>query len=71
MAQGKSLRGFASMDPEKRRSICSEGGKAAHRNGTARKWTREEAILAGKKGGQIAGRNRFKKDRSQVPPLSA
>lgn len=44
-------RGFASMDPEKRRSIASMGGKAAHRLGVAHEWTSEEAQAAGRKGG--------------------
>lgn len=48
----KSKRGFASMDPEKRRKICSLGGKAAHAKGTAHKWTTEEAREAGRLGGQ-------------------
>lgn len=45
-------RGFASMTKEKRRSIASLGGKRAHQLGLAHKWTREEAIQAGKKGGK-------------------
>ncbi len=42
-------RGFASMSPEKRREIASQGGKAAHIQGTAHKWTSEEARIAGQK----------------------
>jgi uncharacterized protein len=42
------------MSPEQRRRIASLGGKAAQRKGTAHKWTREEAIAAGKKGGKVA-----------------
>lgn len=42
------------MDPEKQRKIASEGGKAAHRKGTAHKWTPEEASAAGKKGGRAS-----------------
>ncbi|GAC1524876.1 MAG: hypothetical protein NVS2B4_00330 [Ramlibacter sp.] len=30
--QGKSNRGFASMDPERQRQIASEGGKARSQN---------------------------------------
>jgi general stress protein YciG len=44
-------RGFASMDREKQREIASKGGKAAHRKGAAHEWTREEAQIAGRKGG--------------------
>ena len=50
----KEDRGFASMDPEKQRSIASKGGKAAHAKGRAHKWTVEEAREAGRKGG-LAG----------------
>ena len=48
-------RGFASMDGKKRREIASKGGKAAHALGSAHRWTREEARLAGKKGGEASG----------------
>jgi hypothetical protein len=43
-------RGFASVDTETMRRIASEGGKAAHHYGTARKWTLEEAREAGRLG---------------------
>jgi general stress protein YciG len=39
------------MDPERKREIASEGGRAAHRKGTAHQWTRDEARDAGRKGG--------------------
>lgn len=45
-------RGFASMDPMKQKMIASKGGKAAHKKGTAHKWTSEEARLAGRRGGR-------------------
>jgi general stress protein YciG len=51
-------RGFASMDPEKRRAICSKGGKAAHAKGTAHQWTSTEAQEAGRKGGQASNGGR-------------
>ena len=47
-----SRRGFAAMDSEKQRQIASEGGKAAHRQGVAHRWTSAEASEAGRKGGQ-------------------
>lgn len=59
----KQDRGFASMDPEKHRRIASEGGKAAHRKGRAHEWTPEEARIAGRKGGSVAGRA---KDKARV-----
>lgn len=44
-------RGFASLSPEKLRQITSKGGIAAHVQGVAHEWTKEEARAAGKKGG--------------------
>lgn len=49
-------RGFASMSPEKKREIARKGGKAAHAQGRAHKWTSEEARVAGRKGGTISRR---------------
>ena len=51
-------RGFAAMDPDKQKRIASEGGRAAHRQGVAHEWSRDEAREAGRKGGQIVSRNR-------------
>jgi general stress protein YciG len=53
---GKSKRGFASMDPARQRQIASEGGRAAHEKGTAHEFNSEEARKAGSKGGQAAHR---------------
>lgn len=47
-----SKRGFAAMDSEKQKQIASAGGKAAHRQGVAHRWTSVEASEAGRKGGQ-------------------
>ena len=58
MSNGKSRRGFASMDEETRREIASKGGKAAHKKGTAHEFTSEEARKAGKKGGEVVSRDR-------------
>ena len=57
MTNGKSNRGFASMDVEKQREIARKGGKAAHAKGTAHRFTPEEARIAGRKGG-LASENR-------------
>jgi uncharacterized protein len=51
-------RGFAAMDREKQKRIASEGGRAAHRQGVAHEWNRDEAREAGRKGGQIVSQNR-------------
>jgi len=53
-----SRRGFASMDPDKQRSIASKGGKAAHAKGTAHEFTSEEAREAGRRGGMVVSQNR-------------
>lgn len=53
-----SRRGFASMDPDKQRSIASKGGKAAHAKGTAHEFTPEEAREAGRRGGMVVSQNR-------------
>lgn len=39
------------MDKEKQREIASKGGKSAHAKGTAHQYTKEEARIAGRKGG--------------------
>jgi len=51
---GSSNRGFAGMDPEKQREIASEGGRAAHEQGSAHEWDSEEAREAGRKGGEAS-----------------
>ncbi|NLR77724.1 KGG domain-containing protein [Chitinophaga eiseniae] len=53
-----SKRGFASMDPEQQRAISREGGRAAHQQGVAHKFTSDEARAAGKKGGEAVSKNR-------------
>jgi uncharacterized protein len=53
----KRGRGFASMDPEKQRSIASKGGKVAHEKGHAHEWTVDEAREAGRKGGAASHRH--------------
>ena len=55
---GTSKRGFASMDPERKREIASKGGRAAHEKGTAHEFSPEEARNAGRKGGEVVSRNR-------------
>jgi general stress protein YciG len=48
----KSNRGFAAMDRERQREIARQGGRAAHQQGVAHRWTSEEAREAGRKGGE-------------------
>lgn len=52
---GVKRRGFASLSPERRREIASQGGRAAHAQGTAHEWTAEEARRAGRIGGSRRG----------------
>ncbi len=56
MANKGNGRGFRSMDRETVRRIASEGGKTAHRKGTAHEFTSEEAREAGRKGGLARSR---------------
>jgi general stress protein YciG len=51
-------RGFASMDPARQRQIASQGGRAAHQQGTAHEFDSEEARVAGRKGGEVVSRDR-------------
>jgi len=60
----KSKRGFAAMSQEQRRAIASLGGKAAHAMGRAHTYTREEAKIAGRKGG-------LKRNYPGIPDLKA
>jgi hypothetical protein len=55
-------RGFAGMNPAKRKAAQSKGGIRAHELGTGHEWTREEAIANGRKGGIISrgGRGKLK-----------
>jgi len=55
---GIARRGFASLNSDERRSISSKGGHAAHKKGTAHKFSPEEARLAGRKGGEKTSQNR-------------
>ncbi|HEY8077305.1 MAG TPA: KGG domain-containing protein [Labilithrix sp.] len=50
----KQKRGFAIMDPEKRREIARRGGRAVHDQGKAHHFTHEQAVDAGRKGGAAA-----------------
>ncbi len=55
---GKSRRGFASMDAARQKEIASKGGRAAHAKGTAHEWSSDEARVAGRKGGEVVSRDR-------------
>ncbi len=57
-SEGKSRRGFASMDEGRQREIASKGGRAAHAKGTAHEFDSSEARAAGRKGGEAVSRNR-------------
>jgi len=55
---GLFRRGFASLSAERRKQIARAGGLAAHKKGTAHKFTPEEAKYAGRKGGKTTSSNR-------------
>jgi general stress protein YciG len=50
----KKVKGFAALSPERRREIASKGGRTAQRKGAPHRWTRAEAVEAGRKGGQAS-----------------
>ena len=54
----KQRRGFAVMDRETLRAICSQGGRTAHAHGKAHRFNPEEASQAGKKGGATVSADR-------------
>lgn len=68
-AERKQKRGFAAMDAERQRELASQGGRAAHEQGVAHEWNREEAKAAGKKGGQVSGYKRRNGRNDQEPLL--
>ena len=54
----KQRRGFAVMDPNTLRAVCSQGGRTAHAHGRAHRFNPEEASRAGKKGGASVATDR-------------
>jgi hypothetical protein len=56
--RSRGIQGFASMPTDQQRAIASQGGKAAHAQGTAHQFTVAEARAAGKKGGKAVSRDR-------------
>ena len=56
-ASGNS-RGVAGMTDQRQRAIAAQGGRAAHKQGTAHEFSPAEAREAGQKGGQTVSRNR-------------
>jgi len=54
-ATGRRPRGFGAMRPERVSEIASMGGVAAHKRGTAHKFTKGDplAVAAGKKGSAV------------------
>ena len=62
-----SRRGFAAMDREKQKQIASQGGRAAHQQGVAHRWTSAEASEAGRKGGQNSRGSRSNNEGENQP----
>jgi uncharacterized protein len=65
-SQPRRGRGFAGMDAERQRQISAEGGRAAHRKGTAHEFDSQEAREAGRKGGQASGGSRRRRNGTEV-----
>jgi general stress protein YciG len=61
-------RGFAAMDPSLVSELAKRGGMAAHRAGTAHRFTSDEARLAGRKGGMAT---HAKRSMTGTPPKSS
>lgn len=59
-------RGFASMDPARVRELARRGGLAAHRSGAAHRFTKEEARIAGRKGGVAPHVSRGRQQRARA-----
>ncbi len=51
-------RGFAGMSDQRQREIAAQGGRAAHKRGTAHEFSPAEARRAGQKGGEAVSRDR-------------
>src|SRR5437870_10866482 len=68
--QPRRGRGFAGMDAERQRQISAEGGRAAHRKGTAHEFDSEEAREAGRKGGQASGGSRRRRNAASSNPAA-
>ena len=62
-APSRPLRGFAGLDPERRREIARMGGRAAHELGRAHEFTPEEARAAR----AIGQRNRTAREGTPAP----
>lgn len=54
-------RGFASMDKAKLRELSAKGGRSSQRKGVAHRWTKEEAVIAGRKGGLARAKERLRR----------
>jgi len=67
---GKEMRGFASLPLWRRKEIARKGGQAAHAQGSAHEWSREEAREAGRKGGTVSRGGRGKAARPPDAPSS-
>jgi len=52
-SNGVSRRGFASQTRERRLELAMKGGKAAQNSGRAHRFSKDEAIEAGRKGGKV------------------
>ena len=65
-SDGRSLRGFASMDRSKQKEIASKGGRAAHEKGTAHEFSKDEAALAAKRGHERGTAHEFTTEEARI-----
>lgn len=61
-----SRRGFAALDPSRRRAISSEGGRAAHATGKAHEWDANAAREAGRKGGRASAESKRRREADEL-----
>ena len=61
-------RGFAALSPERRREIASQGGKAAQATGKGHRWSPEETVAMGQRGGLKRFRNWQKRRLDELTP---
>lgn len=57
-SSSRGRRGFAGMSEQRQREIAAQGGRAAHKRGTAHEFSSVEARRAGQKGGEAVSRDR-------------
>lgn len=60
------LQGFARLSPEARKLAAKIGGQAAQRSPHAHRWTKEQARIAGRKGGLVSQSRAIQRQREAI-----